>query len=208
LLSHRGWDPGALTFARALARALGAPLVASTVTRLLVEPNRTLGHPGLFSERTRSLSAADREALVGRYWRPHRARVEGTVRESLERHGRALHLGVHTFTPVLEGNVRDVDVGVLYDPRRPAERAFCRSWIRELRDALPALRIRANAPYRGAADGLTTHLRRVLGEGYLGVEIEVGQALLSPDGPLRRRLVTAIATTLADRTLELNDGRM
>ena len=36
LASHRGYDPGALTLARELARAFDAPLVASTVTRLLV----------------------------------------------------------------------------------------------------------------------------------------------------------------------------
>ena len=35
--SHRGFDPGALVMARALAAAFAAPLVASTVSRLLVD---------------------------------------------------------------------------------------------------------------------------------------------------------------------------
>ena len=35
--SHRGYDPGALILARALATAFAAPLVASTVSRLLVD---------------------------------------------------------------------------------------------------------------------------------------------------------------------------
>jgi predicted N-formylglutamate amidohydrolase len=43
--SHRGWDPGALQMARALSTALRAPLVASTTSRLLVDLNRSAGHP-------------------------------------------------------------------------------------------------------------------------------------------------------------------
>src|SRR4030081_1301042 len=35
--SHRGYDPGALVMARALARAFRAPLVTSTISRLLVD---------------------------------------------------------------------------------------------------------------------------------------------------------------------------
>ena len=38
------------------------------------------------------------------------------------------------------------------------------------------LRVRRNYPYRGYADGLTTHLRRRhRGRCYLGIEIEVNQ---------------------------------
>ena len=45
--SHRGYDPGALIMARALATAFAAPLVTSTVSRLLVDLNRSVGHPRL-----------------------------------------------------------------------------------------------------------------------------------------------------------------
>jgi predicted N-formylglutamate amidohydrolase len=205
LRSHRGWDPGALPLARSLARRLGAPLIASTMTRLLIEPNRSLGHPRLFSELTRSLPEAERDLLVERYWRPHRARVEASVRDALRRASsrgaigperRVLHLAVHSFTPELDGRVRDVDVGVLYDPARPRELAFCRDWIRRLRNSLPDLRVWANRPYRGSSDGLTTHLRGVLGARYLGVELEVSQGLMaSPRAS--RRLEAALADTLS-----------
>jgi predicted N-formylglutamate amidohydrolase len=49
LASHRGWDPGALTAARELARVLRAPLIFSRVTRLLIDLNRSPGHRALFS---------------------------------------------------------------------------------------------------------------------------------------------------------------
>jgi len=175
LASHRGHDPGALRLARALHRLSGWELLAYTVTRLLVEPNRSLGHPRLFSEVTRDLPERERTRLIEGYWRPHRDRVQAAI---ARRPGPVLHVGVHTFTPVLDGHVRTMDVGLLYDPARRRERALCARWRAALRARRPDLRLRRNAPYRGAADGLTTTLRRRFPEArYTGVELEVNQAL-------------------------------
>ena len=55
LCSHRGYDIGALVMARALAAALQAPLVASTVSRLLIDLNRSLSSPQAWSDATRGL---------------------------------------------------------------------------------------------------------------------------------------------------------
>ena len=57
LATHRGYDPGAQQMARALAVALHAPLVTATVSRLLIDLNRSLGHPRLHFEATRDLPA-------------------------------------------------------------------------------------------------------------------------------------------------------
>ncbi len=57
LESHRGYDSGALVMGRALAAAFAAPLVASTVSRLLVDLNRSVGHTRLHSEATRKALA-------------------------------------------------------------------------------------------------------------------------------------------------------
>src|SRR5690606_402614 len=62
--SHRGYDPGALGVARTLADELGAPLLFAETTRLLVDLNRSLRHPRLWSEFTRGLSPeAKRQVL-------------------------------------------------------------------------------------------------------------------------------------------------
>lgn len=181
LSSHRGWDPGALHLARYLGRHLAAPVVSSTVTRLLVELNRSPSHPNFFSEFSRRLSGDVRKELLDRYYRPHIDRVRSTL-ESLMVHGRTVHIGVHTFTPVLAGVIRHCDVGLLYDPRRAAERQFCQAWQQALREVAPALRVRRNFPYRGDADGLTTIFRRNFDQQqYLGIELEVSQ-----EWPLRR----------------------
>ncbi len=174
LASHRGWDPGALELAEWLAERLNAPLVSATVTRLLIELNRTVRHPRLFSEFSRGLSPAARREVVARFHAPHIHRVRSTVESLLSGSKQVLHLGVHTFTPVLNGVPRNCDIGLLYDPRRTSERTFCSAWQRELQTADSAIRIRRNFPYRGCSDGLTTALRREFpADQYLGVELEV-----------------------------------
>jgi predicted N-formylglutamate amidohydrolase len=183
LESHRGWDAGALFLARQLARRTGAPLVATTVTRLLVEPNRSPHNPRVFSALTRPLPASQRRALLERYHRPHWERVERAIRAALERAPLVVHVAVHSFTPLLGRELRDFEVGLLYDPSRAGELAFCRAWAAELSARAPWLRVRRNAPYRGVADGLPTAMRRrVPAARYVGIELEVNQGLLDRRG--------------------------
>ena len=80
--SHRGYDPGALVMAKALADALSAPLVSSTVSRLVIDLNRSIGHPRLWSSATRGAPRELRTSIVERHYRPYRAEVERLVRRS------------------------------------------------------------------------------------------------------------------------------
>jgi len=182
LRSHRGSDLGARMLARRLARKLGSPLVEARATRLLADPNRSLGHRHLFSEWTRKLDGDERERILSRFWRPHREAVERAVRKLARGRGAVAHISVHTFAPVWNGKPREVDVGLLYDPRRARERSFASSWLAAVAGLRSDLSLRRNHPYRGSADGLTTHLRRVFEPtDYLGIELEVSQR--HPLGP-------------------------
>lgn len=197
LNSHRGRDQGALEVARQLQRALGAPLVAATVTRLLVDLNRSLDHPEVFSHLTGALPEDERQRIVERHYRPHRAAVRAALDEALAAPGGVLHVGVHSFTPVVRRQPRKVDVGVLFDPARPLEAAFAARWIAALRGAEPRLRVEANEPFLGVDDGLTTALRREYPEDrYAGVELEVNQRLVRKGGPRWERLKRALCVTL------------
>lgn len=190
LASHRGWDPGALELAGHLAVTLGAPLYFSRVSRLVVELNRSEQHPRLFSEHSRSLPRQQRQRLLERYHRPFRRAVEASVRRRSAEDHRVLHLSVHTFTPVWQGWQRRTDLGLLYDPSRAPERDLAAAWKRELARRLPGWTIRRNHPYRGVADGHTTHLRKLFGPGeYLGLELEVSQRLVLEDPAGWRRLL-------------------
>lgn len=205
LRSHRGWDPGSLALARTLARRLGAPLHQATVSRLVVDLNRSPGHPRVFSEYTRALAPADRRRLLETLHAPYRAAVRGRVTEALAGGGVVLHLSIHSFTPVFEGRERRTDLSLLYDPTRRGERALAAAWVEGLRRRLPGRSVRRNHPYRGVSDGLTTWLRRETGaEGYMGIEVEVSQRWLGGEGDgfqgwVGDALVASLAEALESR---------
>ncbi len=184
LETHRGWDIGILPFAEEMARRLQAPLISSTVSRLLVELNRSLGHPQLFSEFSERLPKGTRQELLERYYFPHREMVAQAVERSLE-YGRVFHITVHSFTPELNGHVRNADITFLYDYRYKSERRLSELWQAQLEGSLP-VRVRRNYPYRGHTDGLTSTLRKHWPESeYVGICIEVNQKHLiekHPDG--------------------------
>jgi len=193
LSSHRGYDAGSLVFARRLAAILGAPLISGQSTRLLVDLNRSIGHPGFFSELTRTLPPMKGKKIISRYYYPYRHAVESAISKMIRRDGRVVHISVHSFTPILNGKSRNADIGLLYDPKRPGERGLARRWKQRLGSQLP-LRVRCNYPYRGTADGFTTYLRTRFRDGlYSGIEIEINQRLL----PLPRDLAAIAADTLS-----------
>jgi predicted N-formylglutamate amidohydrolase len=183
--------------ARALARAFAAPLVYSTVSRLVVDLNRSIGHPRLFSPATRSAAAETRARVVERHYLPYRTEVALIVGRSVARGRRVIHVSSHSFTPVLDGKVRRADVGLLYDPARDGEALLCARWKAALGGIAPELRVRRNYPYAGKGDGLTSYLRRHFPPAvYVGIELEVNQKIvLSGDRRwtvLRRVLVASL----------------
>lgn len=172
--THFSYDLGAKQIARALARELKTPLVLGTVSRLLVDLNRTSQHPRVLGATVRDAEPALRRGLLSQFHEPYWRSVRKTAEKVVRQRGRVLHLAIHSFTPELNGVVRTADIGLLYDPARALERALCTSWQRELS---ANFLVRRNYPYRGVSDGLVTHLRkRFAAARYVGLEIEVNQA--------------------------------
>ena len=207
--SHRGFDPGALAMARALATALGAPLVASTVSRLLVDLNRSIGHPHLHFEASRKAHTEARQRILKRYYQPYRAQAERLVRQAIADHGRVIHLSSHSFTPELDSKVRNADIGLLYDPARPGEVDLCERWTTALKACAPDLAIRRNYPYAGKGDGLTAWFRRRLPpDAYVGIELEINQKHVFRAGPhwtaFRNAILDSLRTALASRRADIS----
>lgn len=195
LATHRGFDPGALIMARQLAAAFAAPLVTSTISRMVVDLNRSIGHPHLYSAATRETPRATRAAIIARYYLPYRTEVARLVAQAVARGRRLIHVSSHSFTPVLNGEVRHADVGLLYDPARHGEIALCACWKAALAARDPMLRVRRNYPYAGKGDGLTAYLRRQFPPAvYVGVELEINQRIVLAAG----RPFTALRGTLID----------
>jgi predicted N-formylglutamate amidohydrolase len=203
LSTHRGYDAGALRLARELSGALRAPLYASTVSRLLIDLNRSISHPRVYSEVTRAASATVRQEIFQRYYQPYRTKVETQIAQAVADGNRVIHISCHSFTPELDGKTREADIGLLYDPARPGEQALCQRWRNALRLLDPALTVRLNYPYAGTSDGFTTALRqRLPGDIYLGIEVEINQQHVL-EGPrhwrdVRRTVIEALRLALPE----------
>lgn len=203
LRSHRGYDRGALGMARELANVLAAPLLASTFSRLLIDLNRSPGRTDLYSEYTCGLAQDVREEIFQRCYLPYRTRVEILVAQARSAGKTVIHVSCHSFTPVLDGDVRVADIGLLYDPGRASEALLCTAWRKALEQRLPYLQVRMNEPYPGIADGLTTALRARHADGYAGIELEINQKLMHAWASwttLRPAIAHALAAALADRS--------
>ena len=202
LESHRGYDPGALVMARELAKAFQAPLVTSTVSRLLIDLNRSIGHRQLFSAAMRGAPAMLRAKVVEQHYRPYRVEVERLVGQSVSRGRRVIHISSHSFTPELDGKVRRADVGLLYHPGRDGEAALCARWKASLAALAPQIRVRRNYPNAGKGDGLTKYLRlHFPPDAYVGIELEVNQSIVIKAGrhwtALRRVLIDSLRAACA-----------
>ncbi len=202
--SHRGWDRGALRIARHIERTLQAPLFVGSVTRLLIDLNRSLHHRGLFGPRSGLLSEVEKREVLDVFYLPFRERVQTRV-AALLAHGPVLHVSVHTFTPVLSGVKRSADVGLLFDPSSDLERDVVADVLQGMKSALPGMALRRNYPYRGTADGHTTALRRHFGgRDYAGIELEFNQRLI---GTAQERRVSHASCDALAVTLRRRDAR-
>ncbi len=195
--------------ARVLSTRFVAPLVASTVSRLLIDLNRSIGHPHLYSEASRNAPAEIRAEILAQHYQPYRAQAERLVRDAVELGRRVIHISCHSFTPELAGKVRMADVGLLYDPARPGETELCERWKASLNARAPQLKVRRNYPYAGKGDGLTAYFRmRLPPDAYLGIELEVNQKHVFRAGrhwlDLRAAIIESLPAALADHRVEIS----
>ncbi|MDR9456238.1 MAG: N-formylglutamate amidohydrolase [Salegentibacter sp.] len=198
LNSHRGYDPGALDLLEHL-KALGDFTYTHKISRLLVEVNRSIGHPHLFSEFTKGLSTVEKNKIIAFWYNPFRTEVEDRIKKLIEKGETVIHLSVHSFTPILNDDIRSADIGLLYDPSRKEEKVFCKDLKSKLREEDSTLKIRFNYPYLGKADGFTTYLRNKFPENYSGIELEVNQKFVNNnrmDEKLKETVFISLQETL------------
>jgi predicted N-formylglutamate amidohydrolase len=191
--THWAFDLGARELTLELASALVAPAVLSRFSRLLVDLNREEHHPDLFRRQAegrevalnRALSDGERTHRITTYYRPFHAEVDVMLAES----SAPLLLSIHSFTPLYEGQVRDVQLAVLFNHEQARAQA--------LGEALRAhgFDVRYNEPWSGQAGliySAESHAERL---GRVALELEVRQDLAC-DVAYRSRLVRALAQSL------------
>ncbi len=211
LSTHEGYDIGALDLFKSL-RPVADVSFFSEDSRLLIELNRSEHHPKLFSKVTKSLSEEEKLFLIKNFYKPYREQVEHMVQDLVNAGRKVIHISVHSFTPELKGEVRQTDIGLLYDPKRDLEQTISKAWKTALQQADPSLTVRYNYPYLGIADGFPTYLRRKFTNAqYAGIELEVNQKFPVGDAhqweylknKIRDTLISAVQPiiTTADRDL-------
>lgn len=197
LKTHRAMDFGALTLAKAMSEACQCEYINATVSRLLIDCNRSVTHPHCFSEYTASLPAKDKQHLLTHYYQPYRQAVEAAIQAKITQGAQVFHISSHSFTPVFQGKTRNNGIGLLYDPKRHGEKEVARQW-QGLLSQQTHYRVRMNYPYRGSNDGFTSHLRKCHPEqDYLGLELEVNQILVN-DADSFKPLITALSSSLQE----------
>lgn len=143
--THWSFDLGAEDLTREMAAASGATAILSRFTRLLVDPNRPLDSPTLFRDvadgnpvaLNQHIDDDDRGHRIAYYDAYHRALAD------LATQAPPLLLSIHTFTPVYEGQRRQVDLGILFDSAEEEARQV----LEALLDT--GLQVELNQPWSG-----------------------------------------------------------
>lgn len=196
LESHRGWDIGVDNTASYFAHELKAPLFETRISRLLVDCNRSVHRPDLFSDFSSGLDRHKKQEILEHYYYPYRKRVEEHLTKWIEEH-RIIHISVHTFTPIWKGEERPTDIGLLLDESRSDELKICREWKNKLEQELPGKTIHLNEPYGGWEDGFTSYFRKKYSQDrYLGIETEMNQKYVG--NPEHQRINKAFIDTLRE----------
>lgn len=177
LKTHRGLDIGALEIAKHLQKIIKSPLIFSTTTRLLVDLNRILTNPTLFSEFSGPLAKSEKKKILDKHYFPHWKEVRAEVAKIRKAGEAVFHIAVHSMTDNLNGQKRRMQLALLYDPKSKGEVRFASLWIKELRKEFPHFIIARNKPYRGDGSGLTCELRKE-NTNYVGIELEMNQGIL------------------------------
>lgn len=204
LQSHVAWDPGARAVAALLSQYLDAPLVASTVSRLVYDCNRPPMDAGATPARSEIFDIPGNAALSGfekrmraeTFYSPFRTTLSSVIDNAGRRVRTPVLVTIHSFTPVYFGQPRDVEIGILHD----ADSRFADLLLDEMAQGAVRFDVRRNEPY-GPADGVTHTLRdQALPRGLLNVMIEIRNDLIAAPADqadmaslLARLLVEALA---------------
>lgn len=188
--THWAFDLGAAALVHDLADAMDAPAVLSRFSRLIVDPNRPADSDTLFRaeaegrpvELNRGIDPAERQRRLDRFHRPYHEAIEAR----LPGYDAEIVFSIHTFTPNYEGQVRQVEVGVLFNEEeelgvRAAEAIRAAGFVTEL-----------NEPWSGKAGLIYAAERHAHAHGRRALELEFRQDLaVRPEE--RARLVQALA---------------
>ena len=208
---HLAIDIGAGPLTEKLAESLGVTAVVHNYSRLVVDCNRQLMDPSAFLQYgdgilvpgNTNLRQADKDLRASALYWPYHTAISEQVARLQSAGPLPAFVSIHSFTPVLNGESRDWQMGVLWDRDEKTRTIF----LEGLRGA--GYHVGDNEPYSGKApqDFTIDHHAEEIGLPHVGIEIR--QDLIDDD-----KGVEAIAAVMHDiiaslpERLEMKDDRI
>lgn len=185
---HIAYDIGAAAMTRAMARALNAPALLTSFSRLLIDPNRGRDDPtlvmrlsdGAIVPGNAEIDDAEINLRIRRFYDPYDRAIAAALDRFAEAGVTPAIISNHSFTPVWKGAPRPWHVGILWDAD-PRLAVPCLEALRREGDLV----VGDNEPYDGALAGDTID-RHATAKGLANLLTEVRQDLIATDADAAR----------------------
>mgnify|MGYP001824866497 FL=1 len=172
---HLAVDIGAGALTEKIATELGVTAVLCQYSRLIVDCNRQLMDPGAYLEFSdgviipgnRNLHADEKKQRADAIYWPYHEAIEGQISRLKSAGIHPVFVSIHSFTPVMNGESRTWEMGVLWDQDRVTAEIF----VNGLREA--GFLVGDNEPYSGKApqDFTIDHHAEPIKLPHVGIEI-------------------------------------
>ena len=208
---HLAVDIGAGAVTQTLAKRLGVTAIVHNYSRLIVDCNRQLMDPGAFLEYgdgilvpgNRNLHQEDKDLRASALYWPYHCAIDEQVQRLKKSGPVPAFISIHSFTPVLNGESRQWEMGVLWDKDEQLRDIF----LPGLREA--GYRVGDNEPYSGKApqDFTIDHHAEEIGLPHIGIEIR--QDLIDDAGGVAEvaEVMHGIVASIPDR-IDAKDERI
>jgi len=172
---HLAVDIGAGPLTERLAASLGVTAVLAQYSRLVVDCNRQLMDPGAFLQfgdgilvpGNRNLHQAEKDLRAGVLYGPYHEAVDKQVQRLCSAGPAPSFIAIHSFTPVMNGEARAWEMGVLWDTDTRLRDIFLEDFT------AAGYIVGDNEPYSGKApqDFTIDHHAEEIGLPHIGIEI-------------------------------------
>jgi len=177
LTTFKAYDIGAMSLFKDLLEETGNYSNYFPYCRLLVDVDKSLDNPDLFSQAMIRAPEAARQKVLKDFYKPWRKDVEQNI-ALLMKDNHVIHCSVHTFPNTVNEELRKLDVAVLYDENRASDKFFAEHFLNLLSNENPRMQIEANYDIPGGKEGFVSQLRakRGFAKNYTGIQLEVSQS--------------------------------
>lgn len=172
---HLAVDIGAGPLTEMLAASMGLTAVVHNYSRLIVDCNRQLMDPsaflvygdGILVPGNNNLHQADKDLRADALYWPYHSAIDEQVKRLTRNGTKPAFVAIHSFTPVLNGESRAWQIGVLWDKDEHLKQVF----VDGFRDA--GYYVGDNEPYSGKApqDYTIDHHAEEIHLPHVGLEI-------------------------------------